>query len=180
MNILQMPYNTRIPMHVLLVIDMQPVWSNSNNRLLQERIQALIQWSMHHGCPIIFLEYRQSEIEPTERDTQECLLKLVRDYDRYSRVAKKQTRGSDEVILRCREVGYPTNNFIVTGVDADACVLNTVTGLSRMRPQADIKVIRDACRASREELNNDELFWQKFAQKNVSVYYSQTTQGACS
>jgi len=173
MNILEMRYDIKLALHVLLVVDMQPVWSNSNNKELQEQIQLLMRWSMHHGCPIIFLEYRHSANEPTERNTQECLIKLVRDcdYDRYIRIPKRQTRGSDEVILGCTEARYPTSNFLVTGVDADACVLNTVIGLSRLRPQAAIKVVRNACRASKEAINNDESFWQKFntLSRNVSV-----------
>lgn len=169
MNILQLSYDIRISKHVLLIVDMQPVWANSNNRDLQERIEMLIRWSMYHGCPIIFLEYRYSKNDPTERNTQECLLKLVRDYDLYSIVPKQQSRGSDEVILRCIEAGYPTSNFIVAGVDADACVLNTVKGLASMRPKATIKVVRNACLASNEITNNDESFWQKFAFKNVSL-----------
>ncbi len=173
MNILQLRYDIRIAKHVLLVVDMQPVWATSNNPELQERIAMLINWSMHHGCPIIFLEYRHSDNEPTERTTHECLLKLVRDYDLYSRVPKRQSRGSDETVLRCIEAGYPTNNFIVAGVDADACVINTVTGLARMRPNARIQVVRDACRASNEITNNDESFWKRFVFKNVSLCHLQ-------
>ncbi len=176
MNILKMRYDIKIPMHVLLIIDMQPTWSTSNDAELQERIQDLIRWSMYHGCPIIFLEYRPTGTKGTEWSTQESLIKLVRNegYDRYKEVPKNKVDGSSQAIeaMAC----YPVNRLLVTGVDANCCVIDTVAGIAKKQPTTTIEVIRNACRASKPEIYNDESFWKKFSTlDNVRVCTSQAT-----
>jgi hypothetical protein len=178
MNILQMPYDTRIRMHVLLVIDAQPVWSSTNDVTLLERQQQVIRWSMHHGCPIIFEEYRQSKNEPTERNTHECLIKLPRnsEYDRYKVVRKNSENGSAQAILTCKEYGYPTNNFLIMGGEAECCIIRTVRGISIMRSNASINVIQNACSVG-DPKNADEI-WHKFTTiKNVHLSLLQSEPG---
>lgn len=171
-NILEIRFDIKIAMHVLLVVDMQPIFAASNDAELLERVQELIRWSMINGCPIIFLkDYRQRSNNP-KLDTHPSLLKLVRDYeyDRFVEVPKASANASWDVIDACRRIGYPTNNFIVCGVDTDTCVYKTVSGLSARKSNANITVVRNACRASKEELNNSEDLWNQFSEiNNVSV-----------
>lgn len=164
MNIIQMRTDIKISMHVLLIVDMQPTWSTSNDPELQKNIQALISWSMYHGCPIIFLEYRPSGKLSTEWNTHESLIKLPRNegYDRYKVIPKGKSNGSFEVIDACRNAGYPMNHLLVAGVDADCCVMRTVAGIAKKKPEAQISVIRNACRASSEKVHNDETSWNQF------------------
>lgn len=176
MEIIQMRYDIKIAMHLLLVVDMQPRWSTSNNLELQKEIQQLILWSMFHGCPIMFVEYRPAALKlPTEYSTQESLMKLVRNegYDRYKVIPKAKVNGTREILEACAFVGYPTNRILVTGVDANCCVFQTVEGIAHKKPDSTIKVIRNACRASKDSIDNDEDFWKTFSwNENVSVCYS--------
>lgn len=176
MNTIQIRYDIRIPLHVLLVMDMQLCMKASHNAELLANTQELIRWSMLNGCPIVFTQDERTKARNAQLDIHECLIKPVRDfeYDRYKIIPKYSLSAAHDIIDTCTRIGYPLNEILVTGVEADTCVIKTVAGLAAKSSRSTIKVIRNACHASSDEVNNDELFWNRFtALGNVLVCTSE-------
>lgn len=90
--------------------------------------------------------------------THRCLTDLLEDYDDVITVHKGKDDGSD-VVLRVAE-GWWGGKHIdggirVVGVNTEACVADTVNGLSAAKPDLEITVVGGACNSGGKGPNNE-------------------------
>lgn len=118
---------------------MQAVFEAANNTRVISAISEEILHCISEEIPIIFLEYNQSG------DTLPQLLSLVRGYPHVFRTTKNQDDGSKEVAAVLKKNKLPHKTVRVCGVNADACVERTISGLCRKYPRTEIIVVKNAC-----------------------------------
>lgn len=128
---------------ILVVIDMQPGYPAALAAVTQWFVKQEIQKQMEQNLPVILVEFDAHEMG----ETLQSLRELLAGYKRLKVVSKSQNDGSTEVIAACRILtGYDTPfRLRVCGVNSDACVLETVQGLSEKLPLTSIVVPQDAC-----------------------------------
>ncbi len=138
---------------ILLVIDMQPRFLASNHKWLPESVADEIRAAKAAKWGIMFLEYTRhpgrSGVGLRDR-THGRLTKLAARYQHAITVHKEGDDGSREV-LRAADgwggAGHVTHiagGIRVVGVNAEACIANTVNGLSA-KEDHEITVVASAC-----------------------------------
>jgi nicotinamidase-related amidase len=124
-------------MYTLVVIDMQPDFVASQNKLTIYAVSLLIEQAVKDGANIVVLEYRHHE--PTDwRIADE-----YKGYDKVVVLTKWDDDGSEEMESSGEE--FDTNHFILCGVNTSACVNRTALGLRERYPEAKIEVKLNAC-----------------------------------
>jgi nicotinamidase-related amidase len=135
----------------LVVIDMQPYFSASQNESTIGAVERQILRAIACRRPILIVEY-----EDCGETDRRLMRHLEGKYELYQVVPKRSTDGSQEVARACRWMGFPRQHFQVCGVNTDACVRATVSGLAYRLPGALVEVIKEACNT--EGLPNWDYF----------------------
>lgn len=131
-------------MDVLVVVDMQPRFPAATDRQTINNVISLCNEAIKKNDPIVLLEYG-SAIGQHHCHTDANILHHVYDYSQCQIIRKWKNDGSPEVLAACRSLKCSQDSFVVCGVNARACVKQTVLGLHRRRPYAKIKVVTTAC-----------------------------------
>lgn len=126
-------------MYTLVVVDMQARFGASNHIAVRKNVAREIKDAMNHKAGIIFLEFTNNG------PTQPELLDLTMGYKHAHVALKGANDGSKECMTFMRHYDLPSRHFRVVGVNTSYCVRETVTGLTKLYPDAVIDVISDAC-----------------------------------
>lgn len=139
---------------VLVVIDMQDGFSASNDQRTISFVKQEILRAKQTGMAIVIVEFDPKEMGSTHREIMDLLI----DYERCTTVSKDKDDGSEEILEACLDNGFWMEDFRICGVNSDACVLDTVTGLLERIPSCEITVVQDACNCS---TGNDNDVWRE-------------------
>jgi len=141
---------------ILLVVDMQPKFKASGRGWLLRAVAREVRAAKSAGWGIMFLEYTRCRGVggvPLGQATHRRLTDLAADYDDAVVVHKDRDDGS-AAVLHAAERWYGTGpgndrhidgGIRVVGVNTEACVADTVNGLSSAMPCLEITVVGDAC-----------------------------------
>lgn len=124
--------------NILLIIDMQPRFEAANNMTTRMAVLREIAKARALNMPIIVVEFDGSGLSHAE------ILEAVKDYPKHVRIVKGQDDGSTEILRACTLASWEPVSFTVCGVNTDACVARTVSGLVDLRPTVVINVVKDA------------------------------------
>jgi hypothetical protein len=116
------PYEDEL---VLVVNDMQPGFAASADALTIYAIELQIRLAKAKNLPIIVVEYDAHEMGTT-------IPQIMRHLEGYARavvVGKSDDDGSAEIFEAVIDNGFWPENYILCGVNSDACLLETVRGL---------------------------------------------------
>lgn len=135
-------------MPVVVVIDLQPHFAASCDKRLLANAERELRRARENNWPVMVVEYAGYG------KTHDCLRNVLKGYKPKKVVTKSMDDGSNDIIGHCDQLEWPKEHFIVFGVNANACVRQTVDGLSGKLPLAKIEVIKDAC--------NQDYQWKTF------------------
>jgi hypothetical protein len=123
----------------LVVVDMQSDFPAARNSRTVASVKEEIRLAVQNGHFIVILEYFGCG------QTNSSLMKELQGYKNYRVVIKSDNDGSAEVKEACEKMGLAPAKFNVVGVNTDACVESTVTGLTSKYPTSLVAVIAKAC-----------------------------------
>lgn len=123
----------------LVVIDMQAAFDAACNPNVVIAVTEEIVAAKHKGAPIILVEY--ANCGPSHNG----FYRLLRNYDKKSRIGKRDDDGSVEIIRAIRRRGFNDRWLRVCGVNADCCVAATVSGLLERLPGSHVDLVKSAC-----------------------------------
>src|SRR5690348_991932 len=138
---------------ILVVVDMQPNFVASHNQKTLNEVEKLIDRFVFANEFIIFLEYRG------HGSTHQRLLDKVSDYKNYAIVTKKWDSGCNDVLFYCNQNFLSVDSFVICGVNAGACVLQTAKNLAKVKP---VIIIQKACNG---ECRTN---WDRFIIENIT------------
>lgn len=147
--------------YILIVIDMQPFFVSYKGALdgcIREVSQAI-----NDNMPIMFVEY------DSYGSTTESLLELVKNNKHIGnvyRVTKYGDNGAKEIIAAMSEHGLSTKKIKICGVNTDACVERTVSGLISKLDKCKIYVMSEACNSNFDHLKG---LSRMMSMKNVFI-----------
>jgi nicotinamidase-related amidase len=149
---------------ILVIIDMQVRFSASEKPETRAAIIGLINKARKKYWPIMLVEYdNPGDYSDEEQQTWPDILAALVDYDDCAFVTKHDDDGSCEVI-KARDTYWPEiNNFVLCGVNTDACVKGTARGLDD-RCADLIEIISPACNSVTEA---PAIFWPGIVGKNI-------------
>lgn len=124
--------------YTLAIVDMQYAFTASRSNTVIRNCQREIIKAKKNKNPIILVEYS------SQGNTIPSLVKLIKGYKRTWIAVKSGTDGSREVSNIINHYNLP-RNVRVCGVNTDACVQDTVEGLSKSYIISKVDVVRDAC-----------------------------------
>jgi hypothetical protein len=130
----------------LVVVDMQPGFSDAINQDILDAVERQILLAMRRNWAIVLLENVPWKNGPTYRQ----LMRHLQDgqgnwtYKRAFMRVKAADNGSEQVVDACYDFGYPLQYFRVCGVYLDACVQKTVLGILAKLPNSSVRCIREA------------------------------------
>jgi hypothetical protein len=153
------PYEDEL---VLVVNDMQPGFAASADALTIYAIELQIRLAKAKNLPIIVVEYDAHEMGTT-------IPQIMRHLEGYARavvVGKSDDDGSAEIFEAVIDNGFWPENYILCGVNSDACLLETVRGLIARVPTCRIVLFQDACNA---ENGKDCPVWHKIYPRMKNV-----------
>lgn len=132
--------------YTLLVIDVQSYFKAAQARRLINNCKREIRQAIKDKAAILLVEYIGCGRSNTS------IAKMVEKYDRGFIVLKDDDDGSDEIAETITHFKLPKSRIKVTGVNTDACIQDTVSGLVSKfgRKRLNISIIADACNASSE------------------------------
>lgn len=123
----------------LIIIDMQPHFSASNDFNVIDACKAEIKKAIDARASIIFVEYMGAGA------TNPSLVSLTDLYKKTFLVRKDDDSGATEVTRVIKQNNLAHKNIVVCGVNTDACVLETVAGLTIRFKKSKFKIISEAC-----------------------------------
>ena len=143
---------------ILLVVDMQPKFKASGRGWLLRAVAREVRAAKSAGWGVMFLEYtrcRGAGGVKLRDATHRRLTDLVADYGEAVVVHKERDDGS-AAVLHAAEGWYEPDDddstarhidggIRVVGVNTEACVADTVNGLSAAMPGLEITVVGGAC-----------------------------------
>ena len=139
----------------LVIIDMQPDFSASNDPKTIRHVLRQINIAKRHGWGIIIVEYKG------HTPSHDCITDAVADYVRLTTTKKSIDNGCRVVLNAAAKHGYERSLFRVCGVNINACVRETVYSLAK---KAVVEVMKHAC-------NGTVPHWESyhFKHKNVQL-----------
>jgi len=110
-------------MQALVVVDMQNGFAGAKEPEVKSAVKLVIDWALGLKMPIFILEYRDYEHTIRELDYQ------LWNYDKAYYLRKTADDGSSWVMKRMAQLrDMEVEEFVVCGVNRDACVAATVGG----------------------------------------------------
>ncbi|CAB4196762.1 Isochorismatase-like [uncultured Caudovirales phage] len=149
--------------YTLIVIDVQSSFTAAKQKRVLTNCEKEIDKAIKNNCSIVFVEYFDCG------KTSKRLTNLTINYRKTYIVTKYDDDGSPEILSLFKSNRLP-KNIKVCGVNTDACVLDTVCGLSNLKrfKSSKIEVISNACGSDYNHKNGlDQI--AIFANKNVRV-----------
>lgn len=139
----------------LVIVDVQPGYTHDcRNRSLLAAVLAEIRDARARGWAIVVLE-----VEPWQfGETAEPVMYALEGYKRHTVRLKSEDDGSTQVLSACLQFGYSRNNFRVTGVYIDACVVKTAHSLAEKTADAFVRVVKRACSTNFDEQGAWKVF----------------------
>jgi nicotinamidase-related amidase len=128
--------------YVLLIIDMQTKFDAAHSDYTQSYCVKEIKKAIKLNAVVIFVEYNNSG------DTVKLLTDVVKKakYDKAFTIVKYDDDGSQVIDKFLKKKRFPRTHYRVCGVNTDACVIETVYGLSDMYSKKPlIEVVKKAC-----------------------------------
>lgn len=167
----------------LVIVDMQPVFDAAQNTELISRIRGQIKQAKRRGDVILVVEYASTSNYWSAYDkyarmrTDMRLMREIGDYSQVYHIMKSSDNGGWSIyraLKRLTREGYlsdwwTTAKYRVCGVNATACVLATVDGLSKRMPRAKIEVINSCCRNEGMNRAMTKRYFQELMPKNAVV-----------
>jgi hypothetical protein len=147
---------------VLVINDMQPGFPASADPLTIYAIEEQIRLAMAKNLPILVVEYDAHEMG----HTIEQIMRPLKGYKRAVVVSKSDDDGSAEIFEAVIDNGFWPENFILCGVNSDACIMDTVRGLVARVPSCRITLIQDACNSDN---GKDCPVWHKVYPQMTNV-----------
>jgi delta-aminolevulinic acid dehydratase/porphobilinogen synthase len=123
---------------VLLIIDMQSYFHAANNDRVQKNCLREIKSAVKSKTPIVFVEYDNCG------RSLPSLIRAAKGGIKYHLV-KEDDDGSPEIYDFLKKHRWTKRLIKTVGVNADACVQDTVEGLTSVLPNTKIHVVADAC-----------------------------------
>lgn len=126
--------------YTLVIIDMQECFDVDTNSKLVDNVIREIDEAKRNKKSVILVKY--AGCGPS-------LSKITKRLSKYNKLIKVTKRINDGSIEICKSIADKSkvckDYFKVCGVNTNACVLQTVTGLTNKFPNATVEVIADAC-----------------------------------
>lgn len=123
--------------YTLVVVDMQPSFKSSQNKLTIYAVSLLIEKAIQDGADIVVLEYAgYGSTDWRIRDE-------YAGYDRVFTITKYADDGSNDMIESSFD--FQKERFVICGVNTPFCVSGTALGLREKFPKSDIEVKLNAC-----------------------------------
>lgn len=129
---------------VLIINDMQPGFAAAKDIITIFAVCQQIEMAMALNLKIIVVEYDAHELG----GTLPAIMRLLRDYKRFALASKSEDDGSVAILKALHDTSGHTQDFILCGVNSDACILDTVNGLVQWMPQCRILIPQDACNST--------------------------------
>lgn len=148
--------------YTLVVIDVQPEFDAALNPNLRMACQKKLRVAKRKRADILFVEYEGAG------NTYADLVEVVKDYSRAFWVEKYYDDGSQEVINAINHHSLRYKTLKVCGVNTDACVRDTVRGLSQKLSASKIKILANACYS---DWNHQRGLEQMKSLPNVKIVY---------
>jgi len=123
----------------LCIIDMQYGFRASKNLETIYNVIKEIQKAKKSNLPIINVELDPKSFEKTCPIIKEFL----KDYNKVFNVRKDADDGSAEIIRKIKAKKLEIKTIRLVGVNIDACVISTATGLARNN--INVKIVQKAC-----------------------------------
>ena len=132
------------PDRTLVIINMQERFLR-NIRDPWHTIAAIVEeirLARQDGCPIVLVEYDDESAGATDPTIKQALI----GYETQSCVVRKSNDdGSAQIHHACKTLGYHTAVLRLCGLNVNACVVRTASGLLKLYPQSRVEVVKDAC-----------------------------------
>lgn len=133
----------------LIVVDMQPQFSSSQNEVTLNRVEELVKKAVEDNAGIVFLEFYGYG------KTNSRLLNIVKGYENSHICIKKENNGAKQVHESIIHYNLPYHTFKVCGVNTNYCVRQTVEGLVEEYPHITRKI---EVSMNGTNCNSDHLF----------------------
>lgn len=124
-------------MPILAVIDMQPHFSTANKEKTILGVMGAIITAKKRRWPIFIVEYAMCG------STWSSIFKTLGKYQKYEVIQKAGDDGSQEILNACKILKWNSDHFYLAGVNGNACVARTATGLLT-KGVTSIRLIKDA------------------------------------
>lgn len=137
----------------LVVVDMQIGFHSANNPYTISNVVREIKQARKRKAGIVMVQYENSGclIRDVERAT--------RNYSNIDFVWKNCNDGWVDVYHSIENNCFDLRNLTVCGVNADACVAETVFSLSINLPESTIELVEDACNTDGAQWKRDIFDW---------------------
>lgn len=152
-------------MKILCVIDLQPYFSATNEKIVSEIISEL-QNTINNEEHICLIQYELgSWIHPKESEIDERILECIEDY-KLATILTKDTDSAAKVILEYLSAFPDQENLIrICGVNLEACIFKTIKELSDIT-NLKLELLVKCCSGEKDL----SFFISKIANiKNVSI-----------
>jgi len=122
----------------LCVVDMQPYFYASQEEWLMENVLREIRQAKNRNIGIIVIEYEGCGVTDS-RILRECML-----HSKFVRLVKRESDAAPLILDAVTNHNFSADKFIIAGVETDACITDTINGLSMLSPSSQIVVVADA------------------------------------
>lgn len=133
--------------YTLVVVDMQEEFTAARDTNTIIECEELILEAISDHATIVFLEFTGCG------RTMDSLYELVDNHYNVFFLRKSGCDGSNHIMRNNKAFELQEIHFKVCGVNTDACVQDTVLGLSSKYPEAVIEVISSACNSEVSHLS---------------------------
>lgn len=134
-------------MPTLVIIDMQEKFKTPNNPRTIAACEREIEYAINNGYYIVFLEYQGYG------PTLPVLVEKTKNYNLVSFISKNFNDGGQEVFNEIKHNSQFLCEIRVCGVNASACVNETVITLNKLLESTSIVLVADAinCNLSKQQ-----------------------------
>lgn len=144
----------------LVIIDMQDAFDAACDPDVIIGVTLEILRAKERRTGILIVEYADCG------DTHHGFFDLLKGYPYRARCRKREDDGSIEVIRALRRREFNMSHLRVCGVNGDACVVETVSGLLDRLPRTRIDVVKKAVGWS-EAIPEWRTYWPKHPQVHL-------------
>ncbi len=156
--------------YTLVIIDVQNGYPAAHNENLLTNLLKQIKKAKKEDAAILLVNMEDGFIG----QTISCIWDAVYDYTYFAQVGKTLTDGSGEILKALKKHRFLNKNkFKVGGIYANICVSDTVNGLSKRLPEAEIEVLAKCCYTdyTDHELAPIESPFDKIESKQVEIIF---------
>lgn len=128
----------------LVIVDMQTFFPAAQNPKTTKAALDLLLLGIERGWAVVYLEHQGWG--QTIDLLLDPVLKLGAEAEKICRFRTKNAwDGSSQVEDACRQSGFPSEEFVLCGVNTHECVADTVIGLTSRFPLSRLTVVKSAC-----------------------------------